>query len=155
MPALKQGLKPETEGKFSYVTEGLQLPKTMYLKGDTAGILEKKILWTLLSDAGYLISPNPTSGLLKSYDNQNISPHISEHLLLAVPHPLRITKLNSSQWEVQEHLFINSNKIRTGSALSQLKLKSQIIIKQEISLSRKLTAGYGNKSKGLIPSPYF
>lgn len=60
-----------------------------------------------------------------------------------------------SQWEVQEHLFTNSNKIRTGSALSQRKPKSQIIMKQEVSVSRKLTAGCGNKSKGLIPSPYF
>ena len=48
----------------------------------------------VLSSTWYLVSLSPTSGL-KSYDDQNMSPHISEHLLLAVPHLLRITTLNS------------------------------------------------------------
>lgn len=49
---------------------------------------------TVLSSTWYLVSLNHASGL-KSYDNQNMSPHIFEHLLLAVPHLLRRTKLNS------------------------------------------------------------
>jgi len=88
-----RSLQPENEGP--------QLPKTVCHKGDTTGILEKKILCINCPKHCRIFStpePHPlsTNGLKSCGTKISLSPHVPEHLLLAEPHPLRATKLHSN-----------------------------------------------------------